>query len=495
MTSLRSSTGVPGLDDILDGGLVRDRLHLLEGLPGTGKTTLGLQFLLAGRKAGERLLYVSMSETRREIEAAAATHHWSLDGIEIFELAPPGMEEDASRQTLFHSSEVELSETMRLLIDKIESADPQRLVLDSLSEMRLLAQSPLRYRRQIFGLKYFLGQRNATVLLLDDMTGDGHDLQLHSLAHGVITLQQLALDYGAERRKLRVTKMRGVRFRGGYHDYIIRTGGIDVFPRLVASEHPGSFPRDVVASGAAGLDSLLGGGLRRGTSALLMGPAGSGKSSIALSFAYHAAERGECPALFAFDEGRNSILDRARGLSMDIGPMIEAGTLRLFQINPAEMSPGEFTALVRKSVSESDSKLVVIDSLNGYLHAMPDERYLALEMHELLTFLNQQGAVTLLTIAQHGLLGSMSSPVDLSYLSDAVLLLRFFEASGKIRKAISVIKKRVGAHEDTIREFRLSNEGLTVGEPLVEFHGIMTGVPTYQGGERLLRTTRADAAS
>jgi circadian clock protein KaiC len=493
--SHRSSTGVPGLDDILDGGFVTDRLHLVEGLPGTGKTTLGLQFLLAGREAGERLLYVSMSENRREIEAAAATHGWSLEGIEIFELAPPGMDEDESRQTLFHSSEVELSETMRLLLDRIERVDPQRMVLDSLSEMRLLAQSPLRYRRQIFGLKHFLGQRNTTVLLLDDMTGEGHDLQLHSLAHGVITLQQLALEYGAERRKLRVTKMRGVRFRGGYHDYIIRSGGIEVFPRLVASEHRGSFARDVALSGSRGLDALLGGGLRRGTSALLMGPAGSGKSSIALSFAYQAAERGERPALFAFDEGTDSILHRAEGLGMDIRPMLEAGTLTLSQINPAEMSPGEFTAAVRKSVTATKSRLVVIDSLNGYLHAMPDDRYLALEMHELLTFLNQQGVVTLLTIAQHGILGHMASPVDLSYLSDAVLLLRFFEAEGKIRKAISVIKKRVGAHEDTIREFRLSDKGLTVGEPLVEFQGIMTGVPTYLGRERLLRTTTADAAS
>src|SRR6267142_2410681 len=439
----RAASGLTGLDDILGGGFVLGRLHLVEGKAGTGKTTLGMQFILAGRDRGEKVLYITMSETRNELQAVAVAHGWSLEGIEICELVPPDMADgDDNRQTMFRASEVELGETMRLLCAEIERIDPTRIVIDSLSEMRLLAQNPLRYRRQVFALKHFLGSRHATVLMIDDVTSESQDFQLHSIVHGVVTLQELALDYGAERRRLCVTKMRGIK--------------------------------------------LLGGGLRRGTSALLVGPAGSGKSSVALSFAYNAAKQGQCAALYAFDEGTESIIARASGIGMEVGPLIASGNIALHQINPAEMSPGEFTALVCRGVTERDATVVIIDSLNGYLQAMPQERFLALEIHQLLSYLNQHGALTILVMAQHGLVGVVESPIDLSYLSDAVLLLRFFEAQGKVRKAISVLKKRVGTHEDTIREFRLTAQGLQVGEPLTDFQGIMSGIPTYVGLQPIL---------
>jgi circadian clock protein KaiC len=489
----RASSGLAGLDEILGGGFVLGRLHLVEGRPGTGKTTLGMHFVLAGRDQHEKVLYVSMSETRDELQAVASAHGWSLEGVEMCELVPPDAEEgDGNRQTMFRPSEVELGETMRLLCDEIERIDPARIVIDSLSEMRLLAQNPLRYRRQIFALKHFLTRRHATVLVLDDMTANGHDLQLHSIVHGVLTLEELALDYGAERRRLRVTKMRGVKYRGGYHDYAIRTGGLELFPRLLTSQHSGTLSKEVVRSGSEQLDALLGGGLRRGTSALLVGPAGSGKSSVALSIAYNAAKQGECAALYAFDEGTESIVERARGIGMEIGPLIASGDIALHQINPAEMSPGEFTALVCQGVNERNATVVVIDSLNGYLQAMPQERFLPLEIHQLLSYLNQQRVLTLLVMAQHGLVGVVESPIDLSYLSDAVLLLRFFEAQGKVRKAISVLKKRVGTHEDTIRELRLTAQGLQVGQPLTDFQGIMSGIPTYVGSQPMIKATADD---
>lgn len=476
-----ASSGIPGLDDILRGGFVANRMHLVEGMPGAGKTTVGLQFLMSGRDRGERVAYLTMSESAEELEAVALSHGWKLDGIEICEVVPPDVDPgDASEQTMFHSSEVELGETLRLILQAIERVDPARVVIDSLSEMRLLAQSSLRYRRQIFALKRFLSGRHVTVLLLDDMTGETHDLQLHSMAHGVVLLERQTPDYGAERRRLHVTKMRGVSFRGGYHDYLIKLGGLDVFPRLVASEHQSEDPSSAVETGSAELDKMLGGGLRRGTSTLLLGPAGSGKSSIAVAIAHAAALRKEHVSVFAFDEGIRSILERAIGLGYDFPAHIKTGMVRLQQVNPAEMSPGEFTSAVRSAV-ENGCRVVVIDSLNGYLHAMADARYLALELHELLTFLNQAGVLTLLVMAQHGMVGHMQSPIDVSYLSDSVLLMRFFEAQGRIHKAISVIKKRVGAHEDTIRQFSLGAKGLVVGAPLTDFHGIMTGVPTYSG--------------
>jgi circadian clock protein KaiC len=485
----RASSGVMGLDDVLAGGFVRGHLHLVEGRSGTGKTTLGLQFGLAGRDRDERVLYVSMSETRDELQEVAESHGWSIDGIAITELEPPDTEEgDDNRQTVFRSSEVELGETMRLLFDQIDRVNPQRIIIDSLAEMRLLAQSPLRYRRQILALKYFLARRHSTVLMLDDIASDGPDLQLHSLAHAVVTLEQLALDYGAERRRLRVIKIRGAKFRGGYHDYAIRTGGLEVFPRLIAAEHRQTLPKDIIRSGSEALDTLLGGGFRRGTSALLIGPAGTGKSSVALSIARYAATQGERAGLYIFDEGRQSIEERASGLGMEIGSLMSAGRIELHQIDPAEMSPGEFTALVRRGVEEKSNKVVVIDSLNGYLQAMPEDRYLALELHQLLTYLNQQGALTILVLAQHGLVGTVEPPVDLSYLSDAVVLLRYFEGQGRIRKAISIVKKRIGAHENTIRELQLSARGLELGEPLTDFQGIMSGVPTYLGSQAMMRS-------
>ena len=482
----KALSGVEGLDDVLGGGLVARKLHLVEGRPGTGKTTIGLQFLMAGRDAGERTAYLTMSESPEEFAVVANSHGWAFDGIDICDVVPADfLAEEPNRQTMFHTSEVELGETMRMMLEAIARINPKRVVIDSLSEMRLLAQDPLRYRRQIFALKQFFSKRDATVLLLDDMTSERHDLQLHSIAHGVVTLEQLPREYGGERRRVMVTKLRGVRFRGGYHDYMIRTGGVEIFPRLIAAEHPGELPSAVASSGSPGLDAMLGGGLRRGTSALLIGPAGSGKSSIALTIAYAAAKRGEHVSMFAFDEGVPSICERALGLDKELVPLIKSGVVHLQQVNPTEMSPGEFTSTVRREVARG-ARVVVIDSLNGYLHAMPNERHLTLELHELLSFLSQAGVLTILVMAQHGLIAAMQPPVDVSYLSDSVLLLRFFEARGRIRKAISVLKKRVGAHEDTIREFKLSGRGLEVGEPLTDFQGVMSGVPSYAGDQPLL---------
>lgn len=487
-TDGKISSGLEALDGILGGGFVKGRIHLVEGAPGTGKTTLGLQFLMNGRDRGERTLYITLSESKGELNAVGRGHGWNLDGIEIVELPPPGDLNGAAGQTVFHSSEVELGETTRELFETIGRIRPDRLVLDSLSEVRLLSESPLRYRRQILALKQFLLKNGATVILLDDMTTTTHDLQLHSIVHGVITLEQLALEYGAERRRLRVTKMRGTRFAGGFHDYSIRTGGIKIFPRLVAIPPATAFDKKIVNSVSHQLDDILGGGLRRGTSTLLIGPAGSGKSSVALSYVVAAAKRGEHAALFAFDETFESIIDRSAGIGLPIEPYLKDGLITLTQINPAEMSPGEFTGMVCDIVKTKKAKVVVIDSLNGLLNAMPDERHLILQVHELLTFLSQRDVLTLMIIAQHGLVGPMINPLDLSYISDNVLLLRYFEAAGQIRKAISVMKKRVGSHQDTIRELRISDTGLQVGEPLAEFQGIMTGVPAYTGPQKLLKS-------
>ena len=481
----RVSSGLSALDAILDGGFVRKRINLIEGTPGTGKTTVGLQFLMAGRRHDEKTLYITLSETAEELRAVAEAHKWSLEGIEIFELAPS--DETAHAQTVFHSSEVELGETARQIFQKIDDVKPARMVLDSLSEMRLLAQSPLRYRRQILALKQFLAKKNVTVLLLDDMTSETHDLQVHSIAHGVITLEQIALEYGAERRRLRVRKMRGVRFHGGYHDYIIRTGGLEVFPRLSAIAPEVRQEKQIVRSSSPQLDQMLGGGLQRGTSTLLIGPAGSGKSSIALTYLTAAAARGEFSALFAFDETIESIYDRSAGVGLALEPLVKAQKISVGQINPADMSPGEFTQLVCDKVEKKGARVIVIDSLNGLLNSMPEERHLILQVHELLSYLSVRGVLTILIIAQHGMVGAMQNPLDLSYLSDNVLLLRYFEAEGKLRKAISVMKKRVGSHEDSIRELRISGEGLQVGEPLTQFQGILTGVPNYLGPQKLLK--------
>jgi len=492
----RLSTGNEGLDDILGGGLDADRMYLYEGKPGTGKTTLALQFLLDGARNGEKVLYITLSETERELQLVASRHGWNLAGVDIFELVPPETTLDPTQQiTVFHPVEVELGETTKLILDRVSDLNPSRVVIDSLSELRLLAQSSLRYRRQVLALKHFFASRRCTVVLLDDMTSQQNDLQLHSISHGVVLLEQLAIDYGSERRRLRVVKMRGINFRGGFHDMRIVKGGLEIYPRLIAAEHQRSFVGEFTPSGNAELDQLLGGGLERGTNALLIGAAGVGKSSLALSYVVSAAKRGERCAFFAFDEGRGTLEARSRALGMDLQPALDAGLMLFQQIDPAELSPGEFSAIVRRRVEEDNVRIVVIDSLNGYLNAMPDGRFLILQMHELLTFLAQQGVLTILVLAQHGLVGPIETPLDISYLSDAVLMLRYFEHSGKVRRALSVVKKRSGDHEHTIREFQLSADGLSVGPPLTEFSGIFSGTPSYTGsGEPLLHGVKRGEA-
>jgi circadian clock protein KaiC len=478
---VRMRTGIEGLDDILQGGLPAHRVYLVEGEPGTGKTTLALQFLMEGARIGEAGLFVSLSETKEELEASARSHGWSLDGINIHELVRA---EDTlkpeSQYTIFHPSEIELSETTSAVLEEVERINPRRVVFDSLSEMRLLAHNPLRYRRQILALKqYFIG-RQCTVLLLDDKTSTSHDLQLQSIVHGVLSLEHLAVEYGAQRRRLRMIKLRGSRFRGGYHDFNIETGGVVVFPRLVAAEHRQDSPRGNATSDVPELDSLLGGGLTRGSSTLIIGPAGSGKSILCTQFAVAAAVRGEKSAIFIFDEISDMYIRRAEGIGTNIQPYLDDDLIKLQQVDPAELAPGEFADTVIRAVERDDARVLVIDSLNGYLNAMPEERFLTIQMHELLTFLNQRGIVTLLVMGQHGFMGaSMASPVDVSYLADTVLMLRYFEAQGAVRRAVSVIKKRTGAHENTIRELDITSRGLRVGAPLTKFHGVLTGVPRY----------------
>lgn len=480
--SPRISTGSGGLDEILGGGVDPRRMYLYEGRPGTGKTTLALQFLLDGARRGERALYISLSETERELELVAHRHGWSLDGIDIFELVPPETTLDPSQElTILQPAEMELGETSRLIFDKVDDVDPARVVVDSLSELRLLAQSPLRYRRQVLALKHFFSSRNCTVILLDDLTAHEKDLQLHSIAHGVVLLEQTAIAYGAERRRLRVVKMRGIPFKGGFHDFTIERGGLKIYPRLVAAEHHKDFIGDFVPSGNAELDKLLGGGLERGTNALLIGSAGVGKSSIAVTYAIAAAQRGERTTIFAFDEGKGTIRARARTLGLPFDDALDRGQIRLHQIDPAELAPGEFAHRVRDAVERDNTRIVIIDSLNGYLNSMPDEQFLVLQMHELLTYLSQLGVLTLLVLAQHGLVGPMETPLDISYLSDAVLMLRYFEYDGTVRRALSVVKKRSGQHEHTIREFRLTHGGVRLGPPLKGFTGVFSGTPVYTG--------------
>jgi circadian clock protein KaiC len=477
-----SATGIEGLDYILSGGFTPRRLYLIEGDPGAGKTTLALRYLLEGVKHGETALYVTLSETREEITAVAESHGWTLDPIQLVELV--SSEQDLapdSQYTMYHPSETELGETTKAVLDAVERVKPQRVVFDSLSELRLLAQNPLRYRRQILALKQFFAGRNCTVLLLDDRSSDESDLQVRSIAHGVITLEQLSPEYGAERRRLRVVKLRGKSYRGGYHDFTIVRGGLAVFPRLVASDHKQPNVLDQVPSGLARLDQLLGGGLDRGTSTLIMGPAGTGKSSVAVQYMVAAATRGERSAIFAFDESRATLLKRSTALGMGLQAQIDAGRILVQQIDPAEMSPGEFVQVVRKQVEEHGCKLVLIDSLNGYLNSMPQEQFLTIQLHELLTYLAQQGVTTLLVVAQHGLVGGRAdAPIDISYLADCVVLTRYFELDGRVKKAISVVKKRTGPHEETIRELHVGNGRgrLELGEPLEHLRGVLSGVPT-----------------
>ena len=475
------SSGSPALDYILGGGYAANRVHLIEGEPGAGKTTLGLQFLLEGCAKDERCLYITLSESRDELHHVARTHGWSLDGIEIFELVPPELSLDQEReQSIVYASDLELGETVGMVMEEVERVAPARIVFDSLSEIRLLSQGPLRFRRQVLALKHYFAKHNCTVLFLDDLTQNEDDLSLHSLAHGVVRLDHVAKAYGAERRRLRVYKMRGRPFRGGYHDLAIRTGGVEIFPRLVASAHPddGHAPRQA-ASGIEELDQLVGGGLDHGTSTLVIGPSGSGKSTLVMQYIYAGLKRGEKAFFISFDETEAVFMRRTCGLGMDTKPFREQGLFTFRQVDPAELSPGELTAVLREQV-EAGASMVVLDSLSGYQHAMPEEQFLLLQMHEIVTYLNQQGVLTFLILAQTGMVGPMQSPVDLTYLSDAVLLLRFFEAQGEIRRAISTLKKRTGRHEATIRELGIDSHGLRVGPKLEGFRGVLTGTPTLE---------------
>ncbi|TVV76018.1 ATPase domain-containing protein [Sphingomonas solaris] len=476
-------TGVEGLDNILAGGLTRGRVFLLEGSPGTGKTTIASQFLMEGVARGERCLYVTLSETEDELRDSAASHGWDLSGIDLFELVPPESLLDADQQqSLLYSSDLELGETTRRIFEAFERVKPDRIVLDSLSEIRLLAQSSLRYRRQILALKHFFSTQNATVLMLDDLTAEAADKTVHSVAHGVIMLEELAPNYGPERRRCRVIKYRGRRFRGGYHDFVIAPGGVRVFPRLVSSEHRTGYSRTMLSSTVPELDSLLGGGVDRGSSVLVLGPAGTGKSLLVLTFVKAAMARGETAALFIFDEEISMLFSRALALGIDMAGLVKEKRLFVEQVDAAEMSPGEFSERVRNCVEQHAARTIIIDSLNGYQAAMPEENALILHMHELLQYLNRQGATTFVTVAQHGLVGDMKTPVDVTYLADTVVLLRYFEAAGRVRRAISVIKRRAGAHEDTIREFRIGSDGIRLGEPLVGFQGVLRGVPDFTAG-------------
>jgi len=486
-------TGSDALDDILNGGYARSRVHLIEGRPGSGKTTLALQFLMEARERGESTLYITLSEGKAELTEAASTHGWSLDGIEIYELIPSELSLDPSReQSVVYSSDLELGETVKLVMDCVEKLKPQCAVFDSLSDIRLLAGNPLRYRRQVLALKHYFAGKDCTVLFIDDLTEEMDDANLHSLVHGVVRLEQLTIAYGAERRRLRVFKMRGRAFRGGFHDYVIRSGGVIIYPRLVASEHNEGFEEQpAVKSGVEDLDSLLRGGLDRGTSTLIMGPSGCGKSTIAMQYVIAGLARGEKALFISFDETRRNFFKRASGLHLS-EPLEKAGDRFIFQqVDPAELSPGELSGIVRDEVSNGAS-IVVLDSLSGYQNAMPEEQFLLLQMHELLTYLNQQGVLTILVLAQHGLIGNMQTPVDLTYLSDTVLLLRFFEAQGELKRAISVLKKRTGGHEPTIREYRIDTQGIRVGGPLRQFSGVLTGVPRYTGEAGTLLSNRGD---
>ena len=479
----RCASGCPGLDDVLAGGLPAGHVYLLEGEPGTGKTTIALQFLAEGARRGEKVLYVTLSESRKELQTVALNHGIETDGVEFLELRPSEQDlKPEGQYTVFHPAEVELTDRVHTIMAEAERHRPDRLVIDALSEVRMLAKDPLRYRRQVLTLKENVPP-GCTVLLLDDRSSRQIDLELHSIVHGVISLSKIQREYGKTRRRLEVTKLRASAFREGYHDYIIKTGGVVVFPRLVAAEY--EFPHENSAplpSGIAELDNLVGGGLDRGTSTLLIGPAGCGKTTIALRWLSNAAERGETTAAFIFEETLNTLLRRSTGLGMDLAKQIKNGKLLLDHLDPAELSPGEFVENVRRCVEEHQVRTLVIDSLNGFLQAMPGENHLALHLHELLTYLNNRGVVTLMILAQAGMIGSnMQTPVDVSYLADNILVLRYFEARGEVRQAISMIKKRSGPHEHTIRELSLGPDRIRVGQPLKDFQGVLSGIPTLVG--------------
>ena len=479
----RIPLGIAGIDAILHGGLPKGQIFLIDGSPGVGKTTLAVQFLLEGVRRGERCLYVTLSETRAELESVADSHGWSLEGIDVIELSQiEGQFNLRSQSTLFQSSEVELTSLSNLLVEHFDRVKPDRMVLDSLSELRLLAQNPLRYRRQVLAFKQQFASGACTVLLLDDRSAQGQDLQVQSIVHGMITLQTVPLKFGINRRFLTVPKMRGSAFREGNHDYVIKRGGLTVYPRLIAAEKAVVFERETFRSGNEQLDLLMGGGIDAGTGTLFMGPAGSGKSTVASMFASRAAHNGKRVLYFAFDEVTAILVHRAQEIGLDFDGVLGSGMLEIRQVDPAEIAPGELAAEIQKAVSTGGVRMVILDSLNGYVNAMPQEEFLHLHLHELLSYLNQSGVATIMILAQSGLVGPMGGPVDVSYLADSVLLTRFFEARGAMKKALSLLKKRSGSHEDTIREIRLTPNGITIGPPLVDFQGVMTGVPRFLGG-------------
>jgi circadian clock protein KaiC len=485
-TSILASTGVAGLDEILAGGWPRNRLFLLEGEPGVGKTTFGLEFTRAGVRSGERVLYVSLAETEDELESAARSHGWSLDGISILPLTaadPP-----AEDNTLFYPAEVELAETTQKLLDAVERVQPDRVVVDSLSEFRLLSQSGARYRRQIIALKEFFVGRNCTVLFLNDTDPE---LLLRSIAHGVLVLEQMSPLYGPERRRLRVVKLRGVKFRGGFHDFRIETGRISVFPRIATGDGWQDVSREPLPSGVPELDTLLGGGVDRGETTLILGPAGTGKSVIASQYAVAACQRGERVVLFVFEESLGTLFARCEGLGLPLRRLAEEGALHVQHVNPAELSPGEFAHLIRQAVEEENARLIVVDSLNGYYQSMPEEHFLPVQLHELFSYLREKDVAVIVTLAQHGMVGDLQVPLDVSYLADTVILLRYFENRGVIRKAISVVKKRSGQHEPTLRELAMGAAGVHIGPPLQEFRGILSGSPIYEGSTPMLREGNA----
>jgi circadian clock protein KaiC len=475
-----AGTGVDGLDHILVGGLPRNRVYLVQGDPGVGKTTLGLQFLMEGVRRGETAMYITLSETAEELQAVAKSHGWTIDNIHIYEQLVGEDQLQGDETTVFYPSEIELGETVRDMLMEVERVKPQRVVLDSLSEIRLLAQTSLRYRKQILALKQFFAGRKITVLFLDDRTSEEADLQLQSVPHGVIELERYTPLYGAARRRLQLIKVRGLNFRDGYHDFAIRTGGIVVYPRLVAAEHRHFVVQEQIASGIPELDRMVGGGIDRGTSTVIMGPAGSGKSALASQYAGAAASRGEKVAMYLFEESISSLLHRTTSLGMPVDQLLKKGTIEARQVDPAQLQPGEFAHLVREAVEKQGVRVLVIDSLNGYLNAVPEEKFLLLHLHELLAYLAQKGVAAILVFAQHGLVGQMQGAIDVSYLADCVMLLRYYEAHGKIHKAISIVKKRSGMHETAIRELGMGPEGLKVGAPLKHYRGVLTGIPTYE---------------
>lgn len=481
-TPEKCQTGVPGMDEVLNGGLPSNHLFLLQGKPGTGKTTISLQFLLEGARKGEKVLYVTFSETKLELEAVARSHGWDLSGLSILELsAISSAMQHSNQNTLFHPSEVELTKIINLLLEKIKEVNATRIVFDSVSELRLLADSSLRYRRQMLAFKEFFIGRGSTVLFLDDLTTEAGDVHVQSIVHGVLLLEKFRAAYGVERRQFHIVKLRGVEFRGGTHDYIIKHGGVQIFPRLVSSEHKIKYDKETISSGIESLDSLLGGGLDRGTSNLILGPAGTGKSTITARFAVSAAEQGKRVAIYSFEESTDNLITRTKALGIDLVKYVETGAITLRKVEPAELTPGQFTSLVRRA-NDDAVDVIIIDSLNGYIHAMPEQQFLMLQLHELLSYLSNQGVVTILVLSQSGIMGSgMQAPLDLTYLADSVILTRYFEAFGEMKKAISVIKKRTGSHEESLRELRIGQGGVIVGPVLSDFTGIFSGIPVFKG--------------